>query len=482
MAKRSTTGRARKERDPLTRKQHLSKAERDALWQQRVLIGAGVLGGLMLIALLGALIYDLVIVPEQAVSEVNGQEIKTDDFRRRVRAQRWFLADQVREFHSQTGQLDSGTVNYLDDAETVGTQVLDQMELEILLKEQAEELGVEVDEEAVQSQVDDYIARYTGQSLTPTPTSSPTPVEVILSTPFITATPSHTPAPTSTIPSTALPTIEGCEGEDCATVTPLPSPTASLTPTATPEVTDTPEPSETPLAPDDVRSTVEDFESDLYEDAEDVADVDREIIRDIFYFQALQDALRTHITDEMIANGELADERLSAEARHILIAVPEELQGPAFDPAVCDSEEWAPYREEADEVLAELNAGAPFATLARAVSDDEGSAVQGGRLQPAQDVDATYVPPFAEAIREGEIGEYLGPVCSQFGFHIIQVFDKEWQDIPESELFQARSQAYQEWENDLRDSANIQRRDDWRERIPEEPDVDELLGDLIEDN
>jgi parvulin-like peptidyl-prolyl isomerase len=75
--------------------------------------------------------------------------------------------------------------------------------------------------------------------------------------------------------------------------------------------------------------------------------------------------------------------------------------------------------DEAEEIVAELEDGADFAELASERSIDPGSGAQGGDLgtQPR----GQYVPEFDDAAWEAEVDEIVGPVESQFGFHIIQV-------------------------------------------------------------
>lgn len=478
MAKRNTTGMPRKERDLEARKR-LSKAEKDRYYQQFALIGAVVIIGIIAVVLLGALIWDFVYIPQQSITEVNGEGIKTSDFQKRVKAERWLLSDQLREYYDQTGSADL-VRQQLDqlDAVSIGTQILNDMELQVLLEQEAERRGVKVDEDWVQSQVDNYITLLTNRSLTPTPTSEPTEPTTPTATLLITATPSNTPAPTNTPTNTPLPTVTDCEGDDCATVTPIP--TATITPTATETPDQTPTPTNTPLGFNDVKATVEKYESNLYNNADDDASIDRDTLRDIFYFRALREALQEDVTNELIATGDLKEQRLWANTRHILISVPTELQPTGeFDASICSSEEWAPYRDEALQVLEMLNNGEPFATLAEAMSDDPGSAANGGMLGEEADVEGTYVTPFAQAIKTGEIGAYIGPVCTQFGYHIIQVFDREVRDIPEAEMDSLKGTAYSEWENNLLAGADIQRVDDWLDRIPEKPDFEKLLDDIL---
>ncbi len=73
----------------------------------------------------------------------------------------------------------------------------------------------------------------------------------------------------------------------------------------------------------------------------------------------------------------------------------------------------------ADELLAELEDGGDFAALAIEHSLDPGSGAQGGELGCADP--SLYVPEFAEAITAATEGEVVGPVATQFGFHLIVV-------------------------------------------------------------
>ena len=65
-----------------------------------------------------------------------------------------------------------------------------------------------------------------------------------------------------------------------------------------------------------------------------------------------------------------------------------------------------------------------FSTLARMYSVD-GSAIQGGELEPAPL--AGFVKPFADALGELKPGQVSEVVESEFGFHLIQLIDKNGQ-------------------------------------------------------
>jgi peptidyl-prolyl cis-trans isomerase C len=73
------------------------------------------------------------------------------------------------------------------------------------------------------------------------------------------------------------------------------------------------------------------------------------------------------------------------------------------------------------ELLELLEAGADFAELARASSIDSGSAVRGGELGCLRQ--GLTVPEFDEALFGSEPGAFIGPIATQFGYHLMQVDD-----------------------------------------------------------
>ena len=75
--------------------------------------------------------------------------------------------------------------------------------------------------------------------------------------------------------------------------------------------------------------------------------------------------------------------------------------------------------EDAQTAVRLLNDGADFAQLAREYSLDTGSGMRGGELQPFGR--GQMVPEFEEAAFNAEIGEIVGPVETQFGWHVIEV-------------------------------------------------------------
>ncbi|GAB6139329.1 peptidylprolyl isomerase [Methylosoma difficile] len=70
--------------------------------------------------------------------------------------------------------------------------------------------------------------------------------------------------------------------------------------------------------------------------------------------------------------------------------------------------------------------GDDFTVLARAHSDDKGSAIKGGLLDWVGPGD--LVKPFEETMNKLSINQISAPVQTQFGWHIIQVLDRENKD------------------------------------------------------
>ncbi|MBM4423947.1 MAG: hypothetical protein FJ030_11215 [Chloroflexi bacterium] len=149
---------------------------------------------------------------------------------------------------------------------------------------------------------------------------------------------------------------------------------------------------------------------------------------------------RAELRDGMIANAMqsqvAASVPLDAEqthARHILVAT----------------------KEEADTILAELSAGADFATLAVSRSLDA-SRINGGDLGwfPASGLTQPEVAQAAFALQSEEISP---PVQSALGFHIVQTLERGVRPLSASARALLQKQAVEAWKADLRSKAAIER-------------------------
>ncbi len=92
-------------------------------------------------------------------------------------------------------------------------------------------------------------------------------------------------------------------------------------------------------------------------------------------------------------------------------------------PVPCVSHILVEEEAEADDLMAQLADGGDFAELAIENSTDPGSGSLGGELgcQPPE----VWTPEFKEAVIAATPGEYVGPVQSDFGYHIIVVTGEE---------------------------------------------------------
>jgi parvulin-like peptidyl-prolyl isomerase len=173
-------------------------------------------------------------------------------------------------------------------------------------------------------------------------------------------------------------------------------------------------------------STDADFEKSVSE-----ANVDLDLYKKMSAERALSAALSAHVTAELLVepvqqrdvsfvsiaapqDGGVSEE---VQVRHILYSPNDDSEGAgtldASDPA------WAAAKAEATAAYEKILAGTPIEDLASA-SDDEGSGAEGGLLAWA--IKGTFVPEFDEAVWADGLkqGDLLGPVKTQFGYHVIQ--------------------------------------------------------------
>lgn len=134
------------------------------------------------------------------------------------------------------------------------------------------------------------------------------------------------------------------------------------------------------------------------------------VIRDISSVAVTDEALQAAYDEEYAS----APPEKEYDAAHILV----------------DSE------EKALELKQKLDEGADFAELAKTDSLDTGSAAQGGDL--GWFGLGMMVKPFEEAVVGAEVGKVVGPVKTDFGWHLILV--RETRDAPVPALDEVRDQ------------------------------------------
>lgn len=87
-----------------------------------------------------------------------------------------------------------------------------------------------------------------------------------------------------------------------------------------------------------------------------------------------------------------------------------------------DEKDFADYESVAKDIMKSITSE-NFEEKAKELSKDPGSAANGGNLGKA---DVTrFVPEFKDALLNGKVGEILGPIKTQFGYHIIEILSKD---------------------------------------------------------
>jgi peptidyl-prolyl cis-trans isomerase D len=415
-----------------------TRAEVEAEWQRRIILLTAAAVGFILLLLAIAFVLDVLVRPNQPVAVVNGENISVGQFQQRVNIEHELLNIRFSNALNQFSSFTNGDVNQafqqlsqsepyatwyneLSFPDTLANRVINDMVDDRIVEDAAANLGVTVADEDIDRQIEQFLgydpeqAAAIGATPTETPTATVTPTPIVSPTPSV--EPTVTPLPTETTPPTALPA-----GAATATLTVTPVPTGTATAT---------------LSATEVQGQFVTRRDQLFDRLRREAGVSDGAIRD--YFRIL--ALREKVAE--VVNGE-GTTATYVNARHILVAT----------------------EEEAQDVLAALNAGESFASLARAVSTDTGSGANGGEL----DWSPTYrfVDAFASAVTEAPIGEIIGPVQTDFGYHIIQVRAREERDIEEAELEQAQSSALEQWIAEQREAegTSFEVYDTWADNVP----------------
>jgi hypothetical protein len=425
----------KQQRKPDQTQEYKSRAEREAQFQRYVIIGTGAAVAFVAVVLVLALILDQVIRPNQVVASVEGDNITVRDFQQRVRFERVLriqqLTDAINTYQSfglDPNQLISQPpastwFNDLRVPDQLGRTVLNDMINEQIIRQEAAARGITVSAEQIQQRVNAYFgydpAALVPADQTPTPTSEPTATP----TPFVSPTPS--PTPTQTPQPTQTP-----EGTPFETATPTITPFPTVPPQPTLNATERAEQFDT---------TRKEFYDVMRRDAR----LNEAQVTAYFEMLALRNALRDAIAEDITRVGPFVN------ARHILVAT----------------------EAEANDVLTALQNGESFAELAKTVSTDTSSGANGGELgwSPVYN----YVKPFADAVLSAEIGAIVGPVQSQFGYHIIQVRAREDRELTDEQWENARNNIFQTWLEEQRkakdESGAATIFDIWTQFVPNDP-------------
>lgn len=424
-----------KEKKPkFVTKKHVARLERER--RQVVLVRTVAIVMFGLIALLLAYGYlDLNYLQlQEPVVEVNGESITVKYWQERVQLERKSMLDRYQyyqylqqSFNMDVSQQVQDLQYYLQTPQALGQLLIDRLIEEALVRQEAERRGITVSEDEVEEAIQEAFNFFPNG--TPAPSATPTAFEYpTLTTEQLTLYP-WTATPTKVLTSTPAPT---------STPDPALSPTATFT-AAPPTPTFVPE----DLTPTATPYTLEDFTTQYQNTLEEyeAIGVSEEVLRGAFENDLLRNKFLEALTADMLPTAE------QVWARHILIADP----------------------SQADVLHRLLLQGSDFAKAAQDYSLDTSSGVSGGEL--GWFGRGAMVPAFEEAAFSQEIGEIGEPVQSQFGYHIIQVLDRQELPLDASQLEQERNAVFSEWLESEKADAEISINETWMELVPPLPEI-----------
>ncbi|MBX7236599.1 MAG: peptidylprolyl isomerase [Caldilineales bacterium] len=213
------------------------------------------------------------------------------------------------------------------------------------------------------------------------------------------------------------------------------------TPTPDPTITNTNPVSATVVTADEFQKNYQDAIK-RFSDSHSLNEAEfRNLYRYQLLNQKLQDAapLDVPTTEEQV------------HARHILVRLPEV----GADRTQQQAEVEALTKIKA--IRERIVKGEKFEDVAKEVSDDTSNKDKGGDLDWFGR--GQMVKEFEDAAFSLEPGVLSEPVKTSFGYHLIEVIEKDAnRPVEESVLKQRRSQAYEEWLKAKQDAASIERR------------------------
>ena len=448
---------------PTKKAASLSKKHREQQ-QQRMVVRAVTTGVVLaLIAIISGILYDQFWVPSRAIAQVNEETLTRREYWETYRAN---LAQQIvqnlqlsvmfadnqqigSQFNNRSPLLNEQA--QVVDEEPVNQEVITNWQDNQLVIQGANQMDIQASEDEIyQRMVQDL-----GLGFLPSAMQEPA-ASVITSTDTLTQT-QDTASMTETIATDEV-------TESVSIPSPAPSPSPTATPTA----------SEARQQANDIFTKIyEQYTAELDETAElRQMDIDpaytqedfRQAMLRQYRIQVLRQKIQESLVPEESFEHDLTPDQV--QARQIFLEVDTPItntqQITTTDEATQEAidEAFAERKPDAEEIVEELREGADFAELAQEESEDIGSRQQGGNMgyfdeEGKTDSGVTYPPEVVETSYELEGDEISNPIRSQFGWHIIQVTDRQTTTL-EQQLRTERTETFDEWIEEQREAATIE--------------------------
>jgi hypothetical protein len=380
---------------PPTPKRRVPRREIQARRQRMVRWGVAAAGLLALIVLAGGLLYEYVVKPNQTLATVGSVSISRQDYWRSRAIGLYEQALQFQDFAQFVGPDQQG--QYLALAEQSlaelpavwGSTEVDPASLEKMVDDQVylqgmEDLGLEMSQDEIRTFALNRFAPPGAPLIAPSPTATLTAERAAMATSTaaaLFATPLASPVAATPISGTPVAGTPGL-------ATPVPG-----TPVATPLAIAPTAPAATPN-PVEARATAEAGFAQFADQVFPLAHLSQEDYERLVAAPALA---RQKVSDALAAT-------VGQSAAQVRAALP--------------------TREAAEAARARVTEGGEdFAAVARELSTDEASAANGGEL--GWFTREEMVAPFAEAAFALEPGAISEPVETEFGWHVIQVLERD---------------------------------------------------------
>ena len=384
----------------LTRK-HLARAQRERRASRILIIGVGLVLAAVALVVGYGIVEQEILLPRRPAVTVNGDEISRDELGARTALAQADLVQQRRSseqllaffvdspevqksLQEQIAQIDA----QLNDPNYMAAQTLQALIRARLIRREAERRGIIVTEAEIQQAVEEGFGFYANGTPTPGPTAT------------LDATLAAQATATSTAAATMTPAATATRG-----ASPTPVKTATTGPSATPLPTATP-------------YSREAFETEWQQYLDDVKSslgVGESYVRDRIVESLYQDRLRQSFLESVPHDEE------QVWAKHILLA----------------------DEGTAQAVLSRLRQGEAWEPLAAGLSLDTSNKDLGGDLgwfSRGAMVDAFEAAAFA-----GEVGQIVGPVQTDFGWHLILIVDHALRRLDSAAYEAAVDRALSTW-------------------------------------
>jgi len=427
---RNVRGRTTRPSAPQRRR---SRREQEARYQRMFLLAMIGAASLIVLILGGGIVYEYVIKPNAVLAEVDGHEIRREDY---WKYQSITLYNQARQYESFAAQTAGPQQQqFLQFAATFDAQredvwgstevsdaTLQQMVEDRLYVDGGTEMGIAVSDEEADIFALNAFAPQDAPLITPLPSPTLIPERAEAAT--------ETAAAVATEQSVALGTPV-----DTPQATPVAGRAPSGTPAGTsPAATPVPDTAGTPQVtaeatpdPVTVRDNAESQFALFQEDVFDEANLSMEEFKELYI---VPQVFRTRVNHEITsAVPQRADQ---VRAQHILVGT----------------------EELARQLYEQATGGADFGQLARTNSTDTTTASTGGQLGwfTQQEVP----PALADAAFGLQPGEISQPVQTEFGWHLVRVMERQ-DDRPltPAQYQLAQDKAIEAWLAEQRAQADI---------------------------